>query len=155
MSKESILSIVRIGLTSVGAYLAGKSFLGATIDDNLWLGIVASVVTASSIVWGIVDKSLKTEMLASGLRSIVLTFGTLLVGSGIIKDDILQAALGIISIAIPAGLSETDKRTNKNVAVGKVPIADLSGVNPEKIAITPDTTPIETKKLNNLNTPQN
>lgn len=146
MSKESWLSILRVILTAVGAYVAGQSFLGATIDNNLWLGIAGSVVTAASIVWGILDKSLQTEMLQSGLRSIVLTFGTLLVGSGVIKDEVLQGALAIISIAIPAGMSEAAKRTNKNVATGKDAIVDLSGVNPHKVEINPNTTTIPTKE---------
>lgn len=146
MTKESWLSILRHVLTAAGAYVAGKSFLGSTIDDNLWLGIAGSVVTAASIIWGIVDKTVNNEMLQSGLRSIVLTFGTLLVGSGVIKDEVLQMALAIISIAIPVSLSESAKRTNKNVAVGETRIADLSGVNPDKVPIQPDTTPVETKK---------
>lgn len=147
MSKESILSIARIALNAVGSYLVGKSFLGSTIDDNLWVGIAGAIVTATTIVWGIYDKTVTTEMLSSGLRSIVLTFGTLMVGSGLIKNEVLEAALGIISIAIPAALSETAKVENKNVATGKYPIADLSGVDPAKVPITPDTTTIQTKDL--------
>lgn len=145
MNKESWLSILRTILTAVGAYLAGKSFLGATIDNDLWLGISASIVTAASIIWGIVDKTVTSEALQSGLRSIVLTFGTLLVGSGIIKDEVLQAALAVISIAIPAALSEAAKRTNKNVATGKARIADLSGVDPDKTPITPNTIQVKSK----------
>lgn len=151
MNKESVLSIVRIVLTAVGAYMAGKYFLGTTIDNNLWLGIAGSVVTAISIVWGVIDKTATTEMLQSGLRSIVLTFGTLLVGSGVIKDEVLQAALAAISIIVPAAISEANKRTNKNIATGETKIADLSGVNPAKISITPDTNPIQTKDEKPLN----
>lgn len=147
MNKESVLSLVRIVLTAVGAYVMGKYFLGATIDNNLWLGIAGSVVTAISITWGVLDKSATTEMVQSGLRSIVLTFGTLLVGSGVIKDEVLQGLLAAISIIVPAIISEANKRTNKNVATGKTPIVDLSGVNPEKIPITPNTTSIPTKDL--------
>lgn len=146
MSKESWLSILRIVLTAVGSYVAGKSFLGATIDNNLWLGIAGALVTAASITWGLIDKTVNNERLQSGLRSIVLTFGTLLVGSGVIKDEVLQSALGIISIAIPTASSEVTKRTNKNIATGETRIADLSGVNPLKVPINPDTTPVETKK---------
>lgn len=150
MTKESWLSILRIALTAVGSYLVGMSFLGTTIDNNLWLGVAGAVVTAASIVWGIVDKTVTNEKLQSGLRSIVLTFGTLLVGSGVIKDEILQAVLAIIAIAIPAADSEVSKRKNKNVAVGEIRIADLSGVNPDKVPISPDTTPVETKKENKV-----
>lgn len=147
MNKESWLSILRTALKAVGSYVMGMSFLGSTIDNSLWLGIAGAIVTAATIIWGILDKSLKTEMLESGLRSIVLTFGTLLVGSGVIKDEVLQSVLAIISIAIPEGLSEAAKRTNKNVAIGKTPIVDLAGVNPEKIPITPNTTSVQTKDL--------
>lgn len=147
MSKDSILSITRVALNAVGSYLVGMSFLGTTIDNNLWVGIAGALVTAATIVWGIVDKTVTTEMLSSGLRSIVLTFGTILVGSGIIRNEILEGALAIISIAIPAALSETAKVENKNVATGKYPIADLSGVNPEKVPISPDTTPVQSKDL--------
>lgn len=146
MNKEKALSILRILLTAAGSYLAGKSFLGTTIDNSVWLGIVGGLVTAASTIWGIWDKTAGPEMIASGLRSVLITFGSMLVGAGIIKDEILQGALQTISIIVPAGLSETNKRTNKNVATGKTRIADLSGVNPKEIPINPDTTPIETKK---------
>lgn len=148
INKERSLSILRIVLTSIGAYLMGKNFLGTSIDNDVWVGIVGGIVTAASIVWGIVDKTAKPEMIASGLRSVFLTFGTMLVGSGIIKDEVLQGALGVISIIVPAGLSETNKRVHKNVATGKTPIADLSGVDPKKINISPNTTQIPTKEKN-------
>lgn len=145
MSKESVLSVVRVALNAVGSYLVGQSFLGSTIDNNLWLGIAGAIVTATSIVWGILDKTVNTEMLSSGLRSIVITFGTLMVGSGLIKNEVLESVLAIISIVVPAALSQTAKVENKNVAKGKYPIVDLSGVDPQKVPITPDTTPVPTK----------
>ena len=147
MNKEIVLSVVRSILTAVGAYLMGKFFLGSTIDNNLWGGIAASVVTAVAIVWGIIDKSINAEKLESGLRSIVITFGTLLVGSGVIKSEVLDSVLAVVSLLIPVLLSQAAKSANKSVATGEVKIADLSGVNPEKIPITPDTTPVQTKDL--------
>lgn len=147
MNKETGLSILRSVLTAVGAYLMGKFFLGSTIDNNLWGGIAAGVVTAVSIVWGFWDKSINAEKLESGLRSIIITFGTLLVGSGVIKSEVLDSVLAVISLLIPVLLSQAAKSANKSIATGEVKIADLSGVNPQKVAITPDTNPVQTKDL--------
>lgn len=133
MNKESVLSIVRSILTAVGAYVAGKSFLGSTIDDNLWLGIGASIVTLISIIWGVVDKTATLEMFESGLRSIIMFFGALLVGAGIIKDEVLQSLLAISSVLLPVIYSELSKKKNKSIAEGKLGVADLSGVKPEEV----------------------
>lgn len=147
MSKETVLSIARSLLNAVGSYLIGKSFLGTTVDNNLWLGIAGAIVTAGAIIWGIIDKTVTTEMLSSGLRSIIVTFGTILVGSGIVKNEVLESALAIVSIIFPTALSQAAKVENKNVATGKYPIADLSGVDPSKVPIAPDTTPVQSKDL--------
>lgn len=151
MNKETGLSILRSVLTAVGAYLMGKFFLGSTIDNNLWGGIAAAVVTSVSIVWGFVDKSINAEKLESGLRSVIITFGTLLVGSGVIKSEVLDSVLAVISLLIPVLLSQAAKSGNKSVATGEVKIADLSGVNPAKVQITPDTNPVQTKDQKPLN----
>lgn len=133
MNKQSVLSILRSVLTAVGAYVAGKSFLGNTIDDNLWLGIGSSIVTLASIVWGILDKTATLEMFESGLRSVIMFVGALLVGAGIIKDEVLQSLLAISSVAIPAIYSQLSKTKSKNIAEGTLGVADLAGVKPEEV----------------------
>lgn len=145
MSKEKWLSILRVALTAAGAYLMGKHLLGTTIDNSVWLGVVGGIVTAASTIWGVADKTAGPEKIASGLRSVLTTFGSMMVGAGIIKDDVLKGALEAISIIVPTGLSETSKRLNENVATGKTAIVDLSGVDPKKVSITPNTTTIPTK----------
>lgn len=133
MNKEKVFSIIRSVLTIVGAFLVGKSFLGNTIDDNLWLGIGGGIITAISVVWGIVDKTATIEGLQSGIRNVLIFFGALLVGSGIIKDEVLQAILGIVPIVITILYSQLSKAKSKEIAEGKLGVADLSGVKSAEV----------------------
>lgn len=128
MKKEVILSIVRSIFTVIGAYMAGKYFLGTPIDDNLWLGIAGSVVTAISVIWGILDKTANLEMVQSGIRSVIIFFGTLLVGSGVIKDEVLQSLLAIVSVLLPTIYSQISKVKSNDIALGKTQVSELSGV---------------------------
>ena len=128
MQKETVLSIVRSILTAVGAYLAGKFFLGTPIDDNLWLGLIASVTTLISVIWGIVDKSATIEAVQSGLRSVIIFVGALLVGSGVIKDEVLQSTLAIVATLVPVIYSQLSKQKNKEIAAGNMVVDKLSGV---------------------------
>lgn len=145
MNKEIVLSIVRSILTAVGAYMAGKYFLGTPIDDNLWLGVIASSVTLISVVWGIADKSATVEAVQSGLRSVVMFVGALLVGSGVFKGEVLESTLAIISVLVPILYSQLSKIKSKNIAEGSTAIVDLKGV--KEIPITPNTTAIPKKDL--------
>lgn len=145
--QQTVLSIVRFILTAVGAYVAGKYFLGTPIDDNLWLGIAGSVVSVISIVWGIGDKTATLEMLQSSIRSVIVFFGSLLVGTGVIKDEVLQSLLGIVSVLLPMIYSEISKKKSKDIAEGKLGLADLSGVTVGETSIQPVVnTPKETPK---------
>lgn len=145
MNKEIVLSIVRSILTAVGAYMAGKYFLGTPIDDNLWLGVIASSVTLISVVWGIADKSATVEAVQSGLRSVVMFVGALLVGSGVFKGEVLESTLAIISVLVPILYSQLSKIKSKNIAEGSTAIIDLKGT--KEVAITPNTTSIPKKDL--------
>lgn len=147
MTKEVFFSVFRSILTAVGAYLMGQSFLGATIDDNLWTGIISSAVTLGSVIWGIVDKSAGVEMIQSGLRSVVIFVGSLLVGSGVLKGEVIESILTIIATLVPVLYSQLSKRKSKNIATGDTPIVELKGVNPVKVDITPNTTKIMKKDL--------
>lgn len=147
MTKEIFFSIFRSVLTAVGAYLMGKSFLGATIDDNLWLGIISSAITLGSIIWGVVDKSATIEMVQSGLRSVVTFVGALLVGSGVLKGEVIESTLTIITVLVPILYSQLSKLKSKNIATGDTPIVELTGVNPAETQITPNTTTVQKKDL--------
>lgn len=147
MTKEVFFSIFRSILTAVGAYLIGKSFLGATIDDNLWLGIISSAVTLGSIIWGVVDKSATIEMVQSGLRSVVTFVGALLVGSGVLKGEVIESTLTIISVIVPVLYSQLSKLKSKNIAEGSTAIVELKGVDTKETSITPNTTTVKEKDL--------
>lgn len=137
MSKETVLSIVRSILTAVGAYMAGKYLLGTPIDDNLWLGVIGSATTLISVIWGIVDKTATIEAVQSGLRSVIMFFGALLVGSGVLKGEVLESALAIVATLIPVIYSQLSKQKSKNIAEGSTGIADLAGVTKGETNINP------------------
>lgn len=140
MNKEVVLSILRSVMTALGSYLVGKNFLGAEIDDVLWQGILGAVMTTVSIIWGIVTKELSIEGLQSGLRSVIMFIGALLVGSGILKEEVVASILAIIATIIPVIYSQVSKQKSKNIANGEIGIADLRGVDVTETAITPSVT---------------
>lgn len=137
MNKETVLSIVRSILTAVGAYMAGKYFLGTPIDDNLWLGIIGSVTTLVSVIWGIVNKTATIEAVQSGLRSVIMFIGALLVGSGILKEEVVASILSIVAVIIPIVYSELSKQKSKEIAKGQLGVNDLSGVDNTKMIVQP------------------
>lgn len=125
ITKESVLSIIRTALTAVGAYLIGANFFGNPIDESIWQGIAGTGLTAIGVVWGIFDKTATVEMLQSGLRSVIVFVGTALVGSGKIKQELLEAVLAIVAIVVPYVYSETSKAKNRMIEDGRISTGDL------------------------------
>jgi hypothetical protein len=121
----------------------GFSFLGSTIDDNLWAGLGGAVITGIGVVWGILDKTATVEAIQSGLRSIIIVFGTLLVGSGVIKNELLDSLLAIVATIVPVLYSKLSRDKSKNIAAGKTGVIDLAGVDSQKQTISPK---IQTQK---------
>lgn len=130
MNQSNFLSILRYVLTAIGAYLVGKNFLGTPLDNDTVQGIIGALVSLSSIIWGIVDKSATVEQVQSGLRSVVSFFGMMLVGANIIKDEILESTLGVISVIVPMIYSQVSRKKNNDVVKGDIPAEKLSGINP-------------------------
>lgn len=145
MQKDSILSLVRYALLAVGAYLVGKNFLGQDIDDDWLQGAIGIVLSLGSAVWGWFDKTATLEQIQSAFRSAFSFLGVMLVGSGIIKDQVLQSVLGGLPVILSYLYAQTSKAKNKQIATGEVKIADLKGVEPGKTPINPDTSPVPTQ----------
>lgn len=125
--KDTILSIIRIALTAVGAYLIGQDIWGQAINDGLWNEIIGAALALVGTVWGIVDKSATIEQIQSGVRSVVVVIGGLLVASGKMKAELLTAILGIIAIVIPAIQSATSKAKVSQIQSGKLSTSQLKG----------------------------
>ena len=49
MNKDTVLSLVRTLLTSVGMFLLGKNLLGSPIDPSTWQMIVGVTMSAASV----------------------------------------------------------------------------------------------------------
>lgn len=129
MNKQVLLSLLRTVLTAFGAFLIGKNIFGNPVDDVLWQSIVGGILAAISIVWGFVDKSNTLDALQSGLRSIIVVFGGLLVASGKITDKVLESISGIVAAVIPFLYSILSKQKTDQIAEGKLKaVTDGAGV---------------------------
>jgi len=127
MNKQSFLSLFRLILTAVGAYLIGKNIFGAPIDDTVWSDIAGVALTLGGIIWGVLDKTATIEMIQSGMRSVVVVIGGILVASGKIKQEVITAVLGALGIIIPWIQSGVARKKVEDLKTGKVNLADLKG----------------------------
>lgn len=120
MNKETIFTIARTLLTSVGVFLIGKNFLGQAIDQVLWQMLVGIAMSAFSVVWGIYDKTLGLEMLQSFIRSAIIGLGGLLVAKGSLSPEKLESILGIALAVLPLVYSILSKKKSTELAEGYI-----------------------------------
>lgn len=120
MNKETIYTIVRTLLTSVGVFLIGKNFLGQAIDQSLWQMLVGIAMSAFSVAWGIWDKTLGIEMLQSFIRSLIVGLGGLLVAKGSMTPEKLESILGIALALLPFLYSILSKKKSTELANGSI-----------------------------------
>jgi hypothetical protein len=120
MNKETIFTIVRTLLTSVGVFLIGKNFLGQAIDQVLWQMLVGIAMSAFSVVWGMYDKTLGLEMLQSFIRSAIIGLGGLLVAKGSLSPEKLESILGIALAVLPLVYSILSKKKSTELAEGYI-----------------------------------
>lgn len=120
MNKETIYTIARTLLTSVGVFLIGKNFMGQQIDQVMWQMLVGIAMSAFSVVWGIWDKTLGIEMLQSFIRSAIIGLGGLLVAKGSLTPEKLESILGIALAVLPLVYSIVSKKKSTELANGTI-----------------------------------
>jgi hypothetical protein len=120
MNKETIFTIARTLLTSVGVFLIGKNFLGQAIDQVLWQMLVGIAMSAFSVAWGMYDKTLGLEMLQSFIRSAIIGLGGLLVAKGSLSPEKLESILGIALAVLPLVYSLLSKKKSTELAEGYI-----------------------------------
>jgi hypothetical protein len=120
MNKETVFTIARTLLTSVGVFLIGKNFLGQAIDQVLWQMLVGIAMSAFSVVWGMYDKTLGLEMLQSFIRSAIIGLGGLLVAKGSLSPEKLESILGIALAVLPLVYSILSKKKSTELAEGYI-----------------------------------
>jgi hypothetical protein len=120
MNKETIFTIARTLLTSVGVFLIGKNFLGQAIDQVLWQMLVGIAMSAFSVVWGMYDKTLGLEMLQSFIRSAIIGLGGLLVAKGSLSPEKLESILGIALAVLPLLYSILSKKKSGELNDGAI-----------------------------------
>jgi hypothetical protein len=120
MNKETIYTVLRTLLTSVGVFLIGKNFMGSAIDQSMWQMLVGIAMSAFSVAWGIWDKTLGIEMLQSFIRSLIVGLGGLLVAKGSISPEKLESILGIALAVLPLLYSILSKKKSGELNDGAI-----------------------------------
>ena len=125
MNKDTILSLIRTLLTSVGMFLLGKNLLGSPIDPSTWQMIVGVTMSAASVAWGILDKSIAIEMVQSFIRSAIIGFGGLLVAKGSLSPEKLESILGIAMALLPLLYSILSRKKTAGIEDGTIKLSTL------------------------------
>lgn len=125
MNKDTVLSLVRTLLTSVGMFLLGKNLLGSPIDSSTWQMVVGVVMSGASVAWGILDKSIAIEMVQSFIRSAIIGFGGLLVAKGSLSPEKLESILGIAMALLPLLYSILSRKKTAGIEDGTIKLSSL------------------------------
>jgi hypothetical protein len=120
MNKETVFTLIRTLLTSVGVFLIGKNFLGAPIDQSVWQMLVGIIMSATSVIWGVMDKTIGLEMLQSFIRSAIVGLGGLLVAKGSLSPEKLESILGIVLAILPLVYSILSRKKSDGIAEGSI-----------------------------------
>ena len=125
MNKDTVLSLIRTLLTSVGMFLLGKNLLGSPIDSSTWQMVVGVVMSGASVAWGILDKSIAIEMVQSFIRSAIIGFGGLLVAKGSLSPEKLESILGIAMALLPLLYSILSRKKTAGIEDGTIKLSTL------------------------------
>jgi hypothetical protein len=120
MNKETVFTLIRTLLTSVGVFLIGKNFMGSPIDQSLWQMLVGIAMSAVSVIWGIMDKTVGLEMLQSFIRSAIVGLGGLLVAKGTMTPEKLESILGIVLAVLPLVYSILSRKKSDGIVEGVI-----------------------------------
>ena len=130
MSKENIFSTIRALLIFIGTFAVGHNLFGKPIDSATWQIILGSVMALGSLIWGMATKDTSIEGLESFLRSFIQGVGGLLVSSGMLTGDTLNAILGLVTALAPLLQSFASKTKTDQIVSGKIaPIISKEGVS--------------------------
>jgi hypothetical protein len=120
MNKETVFTLIRTLLTSVGVFLIGKNFIGSPIDQSVWQMLVGIIMAGVSVVWGILDKTIGLEMLQSFIRSVIVGLGGLLVAKGSMTPEKLESILGIVLAVLPLIYSILSRKKSDGINEGSI-----------------------------------
>ena len=129
MNKETIFTLLRTILVSVGVFLVGKNFMGSPIDQSVWQMLVGIIMSGLAVVWGILEKSLAIEMLQSFIRSAIVGLGGLLVAKGTMTPEKLESILGIALAVLPLLYSIVSRKKSDAIVEGAIRPDSLKTTN--------------------------
>lgn len=120
MNKETWATLVRTLLTSIGAFLIGKTLFGDPIVSGTIDVLVGAGMSLFSIVWGIVTKEIGIEMIQSAIRQILISVGGLLVAANKISAEKIEAVSGILLVVSTLLYSVLSRKKSDAIVSGKL-----------------------------------
>lgn len=127
MKQEQIFGILRAVLAYAGSYLLGKNLFGQSVDEVLWQEISGALMVLASFVWMIVSKKLTIEIFQSSILKLIMVAGALLVSSGKLTGDTLNAIVAAVTALLPVIYSILSKKKTEELAAGRINVQMLSG----------------------------
>lgn len=126
ITQDQINSMLRAILVLAGTYLFGHNIFGNVIDSSIWQEISGAVMIAASFIWSAFTKSLTIEIFQSSILKILMVLGALLVTSGKLSSEKLEAITAVLTAALPVFYSMLSKKKSTNIITGKTSTDKLS-----------------------------
>ncbi len=124
--KQTLLSVFRTLIAAIGgAFLLGKNVFGIMLDSSLMEQILGAFMAIVSLVWGILDKSLKEDAIISFVKQIVSITGGVLVASGKISDSLFEMIMGVLTSILALFGSSTARVKDKKIVNGDIQLNSL------------------------------
>lgn len=97
MNLDQLLGLTRALMTALGGMLVGHYFITASV----WEGLTGAALAAGGLGWGVYQKSLMLDQVASAVRAMMGGLGGYAVQRGWITSDQLTAWIGVGLATVP------------------------------------------------------
>jgi hypothetical protein len=125
MTRDTFLGYLRTVMNIIGSLIVGSVIAGHAITNEVLEVVIGGGLSVAATIWGIVDKTAGLEQITSAISKVITFAGGLLVSSGFLKDNTLQAVTGLVPLLADEINKRIHSKKDENIATGKLGVEDL------------------------------